>query len=71
MYFSTFRAYALKEYVLSTVCRTIFCKQWYSASTFDDELYDAQKRVLLNLISPGAVVQPLALEPTAADTSNV
>ncbi len=25
------RAYALKEYVLSTVCRTIFCKQWYGA----------------------------------------
>ena len=41
------RAYALKEYVLSTVCRTIFCKQWYSASTFEDELYDAQKTCAL------------------------
>jgi hypothetical protein len=40
-----------------------------------------KKRVLLSLTSPGAVVQPLALEPvalepaalepTAADTSNV
>jgi hypothetical protein len=35
-----------------------------------------KKRVLLKLTSPGAVVQPLALEPvalepTAADTSNV
>ena len=34
------------------------------------------KRVFLSLTSPGAVVQPLALEPvalepTAADTSNV
>jgi hypothetical protein len=30
-----------------------------------------KKRVLLSLTLPGAVVQPLALEPTAADTSNV
>ena len=35
-----------------------------------------KKRVLLSLTSPGAVVQPLALEPVAleaaaADTSNV
>jgi hypothetical protein len=53
----------------------------YVSSTFEDELYDAQKHVILSLISPGAVVQPLALEPvalepaalepTAADTSNV
>ena len=58
----------------------------YVSSTFADELNDAQKRVLLSLTSPGAVVQPLALEPvaletaalepvalepTAADTSNV
>ncbi len=58
----------------------------YVLSTFEDELYDAQKSVLLSLTSPGAVVQPLALEPvafetaaldpvalepTAADTSNV
>jgi hypothetical protein len=28
-------------------CRTIFCKQWYSASTFEDELYDAQKTCAL------------------------
>jgi hypothetical protein len=29
------------------------------------------KRVRLSLTSPGAVVLPLALEPAAADTSNV
>ena len=56
-------------------------KEWYSASTFEDELYDAQKTCVLELTSPGAVVQPLALEPAdlepvaletaAADTSNV
>jgi hypothetical protein len=40
-------AYALKENVLLTVCRTIFCKQWYSASTFEDELYDAQNTYAL------------------------
>jgi hypothetical protein len=41
------RAYSLKEYVMSTVCRTIFCKQWYSASTFEDALYVAQKTCAL------------------------
>jgi hypothetical protein len=65
------RAYALKEYVLRPYVEQFSVRRGTVRALLRTSSMTHKKRVLLSLTSTGAVVQPLALEPMAADTSNV